>query len=82
MWGNVNETQFHEANDSLDVTKLPSIYAKDARIQFGNSPAILGLDAAKTHFESHWSGLEMMHHEIHEFGKRCRHHIADCTLQG
>ncbi|KAI1079701.1 hypothetical protein F5B20DRAFT_581160 [Whalleya microplaca] len=60
-------TRFHAVNDSLDATRLPDIYAKEAKVQFGNQPVIIGRDALHNHFESHWANLETMHHEIRDF---------------
>ncbi|KAI1379163.1 hypothetical protein F4677DRAFT_410799 [Hypoxylon crocopeplum] len=59
--------RFHAANDSLDVSKLASIYAKDAKVQFGNMPLVEGLDALRNFFGASWARLEMMHHEIESF---------------
>ncbi|KAI0009672.1 ribosomal protein S5 domain 2-type protein [Xylariaceae sp. FL0662B] len=60
-------TRFQAVNDSLDVSRLPTIYAKNARVQFGNTPVMTGLDAIRNYFESTWAKLETMHHEIHNF---------------
>ncbi|KAI2620517.1 hypothetical protein GGR54DRAFT_601389 [Hypoxylon sp. NC1633] len=59
--------RFHAASDSLDVSKLSTIYANDAKVQFGNLPLIEGLDALRDFFCVTWARLEMMHHEIDSF---------------
>ncbi|KAI6082666.1 hypothetical protein F4821DRAFT_263703 [Hypoxylon rubiginosum] len=59
--------RFHAANDSLDPSRLASIYTKDAKVQFGNMPVIEGLDAMRSFFSATWAKLEMMHHEPESF---------------
>ncbi|KAF7534370.1 hypothetical protein G7054_g6261 [Neopestalotiopsis clavispora] len=60
--------RFHSVNDSLDPQKLPTIYAQNASMRFGNAPVLQGLEALQHHFASTWPGLDSMHHEIDEFG--------------
>lgn len=54
--------------DSLDATRLGSIFTKHVRIQFAEVPIMEGLDAAKTYFKSLWSNLASMEHEIDAAG--------------
>ncbi|KAH8662077.1 hypothetical protein BX600DRAFT_465530 [Xylariales sp. PMI_506] len=56
--------KFQEANDSLDVSRLPSIYAKDIKLQFANNPVLQGLEAVTEHYRMAWAALDFMHHEI------------------
>ncbi|KAI0886244.1 uncharacterized protein GGS22DRAFT_187482 [Annulohypoxylon maeteangense] len=59
--------RFHSVNDSLDTSKIADIYAKDAKVQFGNMPVIEGLDGLRNFFGRSWVTLESMHHEIESF---------------
>ncbi|KXJ94089.1 ribosomal protein S5 domain 2-type protein [Microdochium bolleyi] len=57
-------TRFNEVVDSLDSTRLGSIFAKQVRVQFAEVPILEGLDAAQAYFRTLWSSLESMEHEI------------------
>ncbi|KAI3327262.1 hypothetical protein HD806DRAFT_486558 [Xylariaceae sp. AK1471] len=59
--------QFHGVNDGLDPTKLPAIYAKDAKVQFGNKPLLEGLDALGDFMGTQWAGLDSMLHEVGDY---------------
>ncbi|KAI1778981.1 hypothetical protein F4818DRAFT_437782 [Hypoxylon cercidicola] len=59
--------RFHAVNDSLEVSGLASIYARDANMQFGNMPLVEGLDAIRNFLGATWARLEMMHHETESF---------------
>ncbi|KAI5860720.1 hypothetical protein GGS23DRAFT_222630 [Durotheca rogersii] len=59
--------RFHASNDSLDVNKLPNIYAKNAEVQFGNMPILVGHDALRNFFSAIWPKLETMHHAIESY---------------
>ncbi|KAI0839582.1 hypothetical protein F5Y06DRAFT_265740 [Hypoxylon sp. FL0890] len=59
--------RFHAVNDSLDTTRLEDIYAKDAKVQFGNMPVVNGIDGLRNFFSGTWAKLEMMHHKIESF---------------
>lgn len=54
--------------DSLDVSRLGSIFTKQVRIQFAEVPIMEGLDATKTYFKSLWANLASMEHEIDAAG--------------
>ncbi|ORY67626.1 uncharacterized protein BCR38DRAFT_427742 [Pseudomassariella vexata] len=58
---------FHDVGDSLDISRLSSLYAEDVEFQFGNLPVGRGLEAAKGLFEPQWAKFETMHHEIKDF---------------
>ncbi|KAI1449126.1 hypothetical protein F5Y02DRAFT_414387 [Annulohypoxylon stygium] len=59
--------RFHSVNDSLDVSRIGEIYAKDAQLQFGNLPLIEGLDGLRDFFGRSWKTMESMLHEIDNF---------------
>ncbi|KAI1211942.1 uncharacterized protein F4807DRAFT_458146 [Annulohypoxylon truncatum] len=59
--------RFQSVNDSLDASRVGEIYAKDAKVQFGNLPLVEGLDELKSLFGRSWENLESMVHEIENF---------------
>ncbi|KAH7037459.1 uncharacterized protein B0I36DRAFT_380650 [Microdochium trichocladiopsis] len=60
-------TRFNKTMDSLDITRLGSIFTKQVRIQFAEVPIMEGLEATQAYFKSLWCNLESMEHEIDSY---------------
>ncbi|KAI1391943.1 uncharacterized protein F4822DRAFT_388995 [Hypoxylon trugodes] len=59
--------RFLAINDTLDVSKLDTVYTKNATVKFGNRPIIQGLENIQNFFVPTWSREELMHHDVDSF---------------
>ncbi|KAF3810992.1 hypothetical protein GCG54_00003172 [Colletotrichum gloeosporioides] len=57
------------AFDSLDITEHPKIFAKNAQLQFANSPVLHGIEEIQQSFVPAFSALSYMKHVPVTFGR-------------
>ncbi|HEY0222561.1 nuclear transport factor 2 family protein [Lactovum miscens] len=57
-------TDYFEAVDSMKTNRVASFFAEDGTQRFGNSAALIGIDAIKKMYSEFFESITEIHHEV------------------